>query len=78
MATIVSVNGDRLTVRASDGDTEYVTVNSSTRISKTVSGSVSDLKAGETIGVSGTTPVSSTTGNAVPATGIVIQPANGS
>ena len=77
-ATIVSVNGDRLTVRASDGDTEYVTVNSSTRISKTVSGSVSDLKAGETIGVSGTTPVSSTTGNAVPATGIVIQPANGS
>jgi len=74
----VSVNGNRLTLRASDGDTEYVTVNSGTRITKAISGSINDLKAGETISVSGAAPSSSANSNSVTATGIYIQSANGS
>ncbi len=77
-ATIVGVSGNRLTVRASDGDTEYVNVTSGTRITKAVSGSAGDLKAGEAITVTGTTPVSSTGGSSVTASQIFIQPASGS
>ncbi len=72
----MSVSGNRLTVRASDGDTEDVNVTSGTRITKAVSGSTGDLKAGEAITVSSTTPVSSTRGASVTATQIFIQPAS--
>lgn len=53
-------------------------VTSGTRITKAVSGSAGDLKAGEAITVTGTTPVSSTGGSSVTASQIFIQPASGS
>ncbi len=70
----MSVSGNRLTVRASDGATEDVNVTSGTRITKAVSGSTGDLKAGEAITVSGTVPASSTSGASVTASQIFIQP----
>ncbi len=77
-ATIMSVSGNRLTVRASNGATEDVNVTSGTRITKAVSGSTGDLKAGEAITVRGTTPVSSTSGASITASQIFIQPTSGS
>ena len=50
-ATILGVASSRLSVRYAKGTMQQVLVTGSTRIFKTVSGSVIDLKAGETIDV---------------------------
>jgi len=73
--TIVSVSGDRLTVRESDGSTEQVLVGSGTQVTKMVSGSTSDLKAGETISMLGA-PGAATSSGAVTASQIYIQPSS--
>jgi len=73
--TITGVSGNRLTVRESDGSTEQVLVGSGTQVTKMVSGSTSDLKAGETISMRGA-PGAATSGGAVTASQIYIQPSS--
>ncbi|MHC5797170.1 hypothetical protein ACVXZ4_13540 [Lacisediminihabitans sp. FW035] len=53
--TIVSVSGSTMVVKAQDGTQKTVTIASSTRVTKTSSASVSDLKAGQTVTVIGAT-----------------------
>jgi len=77
--TITGVSGNRVTVRESDGSTEQVLVGSGTQVTKMVSGSISDLKAGETISIRGGAPSASgasTSGSAVTASQIYIQPSS--
>ncbi len=52
-ATITAVTGNQVTVQYQDGTTQTVTVSSSTQIVKEVSGSVADLKPGETVDLPG-------------------------
>jgi len=70
--TITGVSGDRVTVRESDGSTEQILVGSGTQVTKMVSGSISDLKAGETISMRGA-PGAATSGSAITASQIYIQ-----
>ncbi len=52
-ATITAVTGNQVTVQYQDGTTQTVPVSSSTQIIKEVSGSVADLKVGETVDLPG-------------------------
>jgi hypothetical protein len=70
--TITKVEGNTLTVTQRDGSTATVVVPSGTTISKTVDGSLSDLKSGTSIVVRGTTADGKTTAESVQ-----INPANG-
>ena len=70
--TVTKVEGNTLTVTQRDGTTATVVVPSGTNISKTVSGSLSDVTAGTSIVVRGTTAGGKTT-----AEQISINPANG-
>jgi hypothetical protein len=55
VGTVEKVNGNMITVKTMQGTEQVVTVNSSTTVSKTVTGSVSDITAGTTIQVTGET-----------------------
>jgi hypothetical protein len=70
--TVTKVQGNTITVTQRDGTTATVVVPSGTTITKTVSGSVSDLTAGTSIAVRGTTADGKTTAESV-----TINPANG-
>ena len=70
--TVTKVEGNTLTVTQRDGTTATVVVSSGTAVTKTVDGSVSDLTAGTSIVVRGTTTDGKTT-----AESISINPANG-
>jgi hypothetical protein len=70
--TVTKVEGNTITVTQRDGTTATVVVPSGTSISKTVSGSLSDLTAGTSIAVRGTTADGKTTAESV-----TINPANG-
>jgi Icc protein len=50
-ATVVSVDGNVLTLKYGDGTTAQVQVDSSTQITKEVAGALSDLQPGETVDV---------------------------
>ncbi len=54
-ATITAVNGGSLTLQFSDGSTQQVTLASNATVARIVSGSPSDLKAGEKVDVKLTT-----------------------
>ena len=69
--TVTKVEGNTITVTQRDGTTATVVVSSGTTVSKTVSGAVSDLTAGTSIAVRGTTADGKTT-----AQSITINPAN--
>jgi hypothetical protein len=51
--TIVSVNGDKIVVKETDGTQVTIDTSSSTKVTKTTTSSVSSLKAGQTITVVG-------------------------
>ena len=70
--TVTKVDGNTITVTQRDGTTATVVLSSDTTVSKTVSGSVSDLTAGTSIAVRGTTADGKTT-----AQSITVNPANG-
>ena len=70
--TITKIEGNTITVTQRDGTTATVVLSSDTTVSKTVSGSVSDLTAGTSIAVRGTTADGKTTAESV-----TINPANG-
>ena len=70
--TITKVEGNTITVTQRDGTTATVVIPSGTTISKTVDGSLSDLKSGTSIVVRGTTADGKTTAESVQ-----INPANG-
>ena len=70
--TITKVEGNTITVTQRDGTTATVVVPTGTTITKTVSGALSDLKAGTSIAVRGTTADGRTTAESV-----TINPANG-
>ena len=70
--TVTKVEGNTITVTQRDGTTATVVVPSGTAITKTVSGSLSDLTAGTSIAVRGTTTDGKTTAESV-----TINPANG-
>lgn len=72
VGTISKVEGNTITVTQRDGTTANVVVPSGATVNKTVSGSVSDLTAGTSIAVRGTTADGKTT-----AESITINPANG-
>jgi hypothetical protein len=72
VGTVTKVEGNTITVTQRDGTTATVVVPSGATISKTVSGSLSDLSAGTSIAVRGTTTDGKTTAEAV-----TINPANG-
>jgi hypothetical protein len=72
LGTVTKVEGNTITVTQRDGTTATVVVPSGTTISKTVSGSLSDLTAGTSIAVRGTTTDGKTTAESV-----TINPANG-
>ncbi len=55
VGTVTKVDGNTITVAQRDGTTATVVMSSDTAVSKTVSGSVSDLTAGASIAVRGTT-----------------------
>ena len=63
--TVTKVEGNTLTVTQADGSTATVVVPSGTTISKTVSGSLSDLTNGTSIIVRGTTADGKTTAQSV-------------
>jgi hypothetical protein len=52
--TISSIDGDKITLKLTDGSTVTVTTGSSTTVTKTADGTVSDLATGDTIAVRGT------------------------
>ncbi|HXD60506.1 MAG TPA: hypothetical protein VN619_01125 [Lacisediminihabitans sp.] len=52
--TIVSIDGDTLTIRSQDGSTKTVSADSSTTVTKTTKSSVDALKKGQKITVIGT------------------------
>ena len=70
--TVTKVEGNTITVTQRDGTTATIVVPSGTAVTKTVSGSLSDLTAGTSIAVRGTTADGKTT-----AESITINPANG-
>jgi hypothetical protein len=70
--TVSKIEGNTITVTQRDGTTATVVVPSGTTISKTVSGALSDLTAGTSIAVRGTTADGKTTAESV-----TINPANG-
>ena len=70
--TVTKVEGNTITVTQRDGTTATVVVPSGTAVTKTVSGSPSDLTAGTSIAVRGTTADGKTTAESV-----TINPANG-
>jgi len=70
--TITKVEGNTITVTQRDGTTATVVVPTGTTITKTVSGALSDLKAGTSIAVRGTTADGKTTAESV-----TVNPANG-
>jgi hypothetical protein len=72
VGTVTKVEGNTITVTQRDGTSATVVVPSGTTISKTVSGAVSDLTAGTSIAVRGTTADGKTTAESV-----TINPANG-
>ncbi len=72
VGTITKVEGNKITVTQRDGTTATVVTSSDTTVSKTVSGSQSDLTPGTTIAVRGTTADGQTT-----AQNITVNPANG-
>jgi len=72
VGTVTKVDGNTITVTQRDGTTATVVMSSDTAVSKTVSGSVSDLTAGTSIAVRGTTADGRTT-----AQSITVNPANG-
>ena len=72
VGTITKVEGNTVTVTQRDGTTATVVVPSGTTINKTVSGAISDLAAGTSIAVRGTTANGKTTAESV-----TINPANG-
>jgi hypothetical protein len=72
VGTVTKVEGNTITVTQRDGTTVTVVVPSGTTINKTVSGSLSDLAAGTSIAVRGTTADGKTT-----AESLTINPANG-
>ena len=72
VGTVTRIDGDTITVTQRDGTTATVVVASGTTVSKTVSGSLSDLTTGTSIAVRGTTADGKTT-----AESITINPANG-
>ena len=72
VGTVTKVSGNTVTVTQRDGTTATVIVPSGTTISKTVAGAVSDLTAGTSIAVRGTTADGKTTAESV-----TINPANG-
>ena len=49
------VDGDHITVKTQAGDTTTIVASSSTKVTKTERGKVSDLKTGDTVTVTGTT-----------------------
>ncbi len=51
---ILNVNSDNIVIAMPDGSTKIVLLSGSTKIDKSVSGSQSDLKSGESVFVSGT------------------------
>ena len=72
VGTVTKVDENTVTLTQRDGTTATVVVPSGTTVSKTVSGSLSDVTAGTTIAVRGTTADGKTT-----AESITINPANG-
>jgi len=52
---VVSSGNDSVTVKLNDGSSKIVNLTSKTQISKTTTGSVSDLKSGETVTAIGST-----------------------
>jgi hypothetical protein len=65
LGTVTKVEGNTITLTQRDGTTATVVVPSGATISKTVSGSLSDLKAGTQIAVRGTTANGKTTADTV-------------
>ena len=53
--TVTGVNGSTITISSFNGSTMTVTTTSSTKVTKSVSGSISDLKVGDNIRAIGTT-----------------------
>jgi|GEM_PF-2467816 len=51
--TVESVSGSSITIKGRDGQTQTVKVDASTRVQKTTTGSVGDLKAGDDVTVQG-------------------------
>jgi hypothetical protein len=72
VGTVTKVDGHTITVAQRDGTTATVVVPSEATVSKTVSGTLSDLTAGTSIAVRGTTTDGKTT-----AQSITVNPANG-
>lgn len=72
VGTVSKIEGNTITVTQRDGTTTTVVVPSGTTITKTVSGALSDLTAGTSIAVRGTTADGKTTAESV-----TINPANG-
>jgi hypothetical protein len=66
---VQSVSGDTLTLQTRQGGTVKVKLSSSTTVRKTTTGSISDIKQGDTVTVAGTGQ-----NNANPATSITIVP----
>ena len=72
VGTVTKVDGNTITVTQRDGTTATVVVPSEATVSKTVSGTLSDLTAGTSIAVRGTTADGKTTAQSV-----TVNPANG-
>ena len=72
VGTVTKVDGNTITVTQRDGSTATVVVPSGTTVSKTVSGSLSDVTAGTSVAVRGTTADGKTT-----AESITLNPPNG-
>ena len=70
---VTAVNGTSITIQTFQGADETVDLSSSTAITKTVSGSVSDVAAGESVTVSGTAG----SDGAIQATSVQIRPDTG-
>ncbi|HWA64721.1 MAG TPA: DUF5666 domain-containing protein [Candidatus Paceibacterota bacterium] len=67
---ILDISGSQMTVKLADGSSRVVILSNSTAISKTATGSTSDLKVGESVSVMGST----NSDNSVTAQQIQIRP----
>jgi hypothetical protein len=70
VGTVVSIDGNKITLKTVQGTEQIVMVNSDTTVIKTVAGAITDIAAGSTIQVTGETQ----TDGAIGATSISITP----
>jgi hypothetical protein len=55
VGTVENIDGNKITLKTIQGTVQFVTIDSNTTVSKTVTGSVGDIAAGTTIQVTGET-----------------------